>query len=136
MSLWDKKQLRNLTKMPAASDPNPLDMFTSCAISNISVQDAIIHTLYRPAHSGVNDIILVFIHGYPQTHIMWRSVCPCLTTADIDVCFTAKGNGCCLDGHARLRTEYKTSQKFIRGLLQKGNWGRPICCISAVTPQG
>lgn len=51
-------------------------MFASCAISDISVQDASIHTLYRPAQPGPNEIVLVLIHGYPQTHVMWRSVRP------------------------------------------------------------
>lgn len=74
MSLWDKKQLHDVAKMPATSTSNPLEMFASCAISDISVQCATIHTLYRPAQAGGNDIILVLVHGYPQTHVMWRSV--------------------------------------------------------------
>lgn len=62
--------------MPAASASNPLEMFTSCAISDIAVNDASIHTLYRPARKDSADVVLVFIHGYPQTHVMWRSVLP------------------------------------------------------------
>jgi len=61
-------------------------MFTSCAISDISVKNASIHTLYRPASGGGGDIVIVFIHGYPQTHVMWRHVCsPVLSVVDEDV---------------------------------------------------
>jgi len=60
--------------MPATSTSNPLEMFTSCAISDIAVGDANIHTLYRPAQPGASDVVIVMIHGYPQTHVMWRSV--------------------------------------------------------------
>jgi hypothetical protein len=72
MSLWTQSPYPT-GNMPASSVSNPLEMFTSCTISDISVQDATIHTLYRPPQKA-NDIILVLIHGYPQTHIMWRSV--------------------------------------------------------------
>src|SRR5271154_4694055 len=71
-SLWTQSPYPK-SKMPASSASNPLEMFTSCTISDISVQDATIHTLYRPPQK-TNDIILVMIHGYPQTQIMWRSV--------------------------------------------------------------
>jgi hypothetical protein len=76
MSLWHNPAYDHSkqSKMPASSTVNPLEMFTSCAISNIAVGDATIHTLYRPAQPGASDIVLVLIHGYPQTHIMWRSV--------------------------------------------------------------
>jgi hypothetical protein len=73
MSLWQQAPY-NLEKMTATSGYNPLQMFTSCAISQIAVNDASIHTLYRPAQPGGGDIVLVMIHGYPQTHVMWRSV--------------------------------------------------------------
>jgi len=74
MSLWTTAPYNhNMSNLPASSTSNPLEMFTSCAISDVSVGDATIHTLYRPAQPG-NDIVLVMIHGYPQTHVMWRSV--------------------------------------------------------------
>jgi hypothetical protein len=73
MSLWQQAPY-NLDKMTATSVHNPLEMFTSCAISQIAVNDASIHTLYRPAQPGGGDIVVVMIHGYPQTHVMWRSV--------------------------------------------------------------
>lgn len=72
MSLWQQAPY-NLDKM-TATVYNPLQMFTSCAISQIAVNDASIHTLYRPAQPGGGDIVVVMIHGYPQTHVMWRSV--------------------------------------------------------------
>jgi pimeloyl-ACP methyl ester carboxylesterase len=76
MSLWHNPAYdSSQTKMPT-STVNPLEVFTSCAISNIAVGEATIHTLYRPAQPGASDIVLVLIHGYPQTHIMWRSVYP------------------------------------------------------------
>jgi len=38
------------------------------------VGEANIHTLYRPAQPGGGDVVIVMIHGYPQTHVMWRHV--------------------------------------------------------------
>ena len=79
MSLWNRRDYVPYSEntMPESSTSNPLEIFASCAISNISVQDTTIHTLYRPALEGASDIALVFIHGYPQTHVIWRSVfCP------------------------------------------------------------
>src|SRR5579859_6541396 len=62
MSLWNTPPYEHdMSKMPASSTSNPLEMFTSCAISNISVGEATIHTLYRPAQPG-SDIVLVMIH--------------------------------------------------------------------------
>jgi hypothetical protein len=76
MSLWTSSENPIAESiMSASSTSNPLEMFTSCAISDISVGEANIHTLYRPSQGSGNDIVLVMIHGYPQTHVMWRSVC-------------------------------------------------------------
>jgi len=72
MSLWTQSPYPG-AQMSASSVSNPLEMFTACSISDVSVQDTTIHTLFRPPQKA-DDIILVMIHGYPQTHIMWRSV--------------------------------------------------------------
>src|ERR1700721_3989100 len=116
MSLWNNPPYDpSLSKMPTSSTVNPLEMFSSCAISDISVGDATIHTLYRPAQPDASDIVLVMIHGYPQPHVMWRSVYPQLTLLmQVDVYVVTKGDGSSIDGSTRIRSIYETRQKFPR----------------------
>ena len=129
----------NLEKMTATSVYNPLDMFTSCSIFEISVNDASIHTLYRPAQPDGGDIVLVMIHGYPQTHVMWRSVRHPDYFQELkflDVCTFAEGDGRCVDGFTRIRSEYEAGQTFTARLLKEGDRSRFVCSIDAIPTTG
>src|SRR4029450_13075261 len=44
------------------------------------------------ARSGRGPAIL-FLHGFPQTHVMWRDVAPAFTTAFSVVCADVRGYG-------------------------------------------
>jgi haloacetate dehalogenase len=69
----------------AATDPPPLDGFT---VREIDVGDTTICARYGGRGSPV-----LLLHGFPQTHLMWRAVAPILAEHHFVVCPDLRGYG-------------------------------------------
>ncbi len=76
------------SQRPIANSRSPAAMMDDFAATEISTGESTIHV--RWAGSGPP---LLLLHGFPQTHLMWRGVAPLLTDAFTVVCPDLRGYG-------------------------------------------